>query len=92
MLGGGMGAVGTSMCKLVGERVTAITAGPCGSLSKSVRAAADVIAVLRTVVAGVGNREAVAAPTAVANTRGAITTTHNAELHPARVARWGIRR
>ncbi|BCO36236.1 hypothetical protein MHEC_26690 [Mycobacterium heckeshornense] len=73
-----------AICKLVGGRSTATTAGPDGPLPAAVTAATGVMTPLGKAVVGVGNRGA-AVPTAPANTRGVIAATPNAGVRVTRI-------
>jgi hypothetical protein len=85
--GGGVDMVAAAMCKLIGARSTATTAGPDGPLLAGARAATGVMAAPRKGVVGVGSRGA-AAPTAPASTRGAIMATLDTGVHIERISCW----
>jgi hypothetical protein len=74
MAGGGAETVAAAMCKLAGGRPTATTAGPDGPLAAAAIAVTGVMAALGKAGVGGVNRGA-AAPTAPANTSGAIAAT-----------------
>ena len=84
---GGADLVAAAICRLVGGRATATTAGPGGPLLAAASTATGVMATEGKAVVGEGTSRATPL-TAHASTKGVIAATLNAELPVIRITCW----